>query len=279
MASLVLNYGRAELSARAVESLARSDLPRQRVLLIDNGSPDARAAREAAGRWGAEFLPLERNYGFGEGMNRGAAEAILRFSPDLLFLLNNDARVEPGALTRLVESAQAERADLAGPKVLLEEEGGAGVAAGSPPRLWAAGGALARWRLLAQNRGEGEEDRGQHDAPGEVPFLSACALLVRRSAWEALGGFERRFFLYQEDADLCLRAAARGFRLLYEPRARAHHLGSATGGGEYGPLQSFYRWRNRLLLFARHSRGLHRAFLFGLFFPALAARDLARYAR
>ncbi len=62
----------------------------------------------------------------------------------------------------------------------------------------------------------------------------------------------------------------------YEPSARVRHQGSASGGGEYSPFQSFYRWRNRLLLMERNARGLPRAFFFAVFFSALAARDLLR---
>ncbi len=62
----------------------------------------------------------------------------------------------------------------------------------------------------------------------------------------------------------------------YEPSARVRHQASASGGGEYSPFQSFYRWRNRLLLMEKNARGLPRAFFFAVCFSALAAWGLLR---
>jgi GT2 family glycosyltransferase len=268
VASVVLNYGRADLARVALESLLGSRLDRHRILLVDNGSPDSAQARAHAAALGVPLLALEENHGFAGGMNRGLAEAGERWSPEFYFLVNSDARVEPDALAQLVLAARG-GAELVGPKILFE--------GGPPARLWAAGGEYQRFR--ARNRGEGEEDRGQFDRLEEVGFLSGCALLIRRDAFLRVGGFDPRFFLYQEDADLCLRARALGMRLLYQPLARVHHHGSASGGGQYSTFQSFYRWRNRLLLVGKNSHGFARLWFFAAFFPAFAGRDVGLYAR
>jgi len=268
VASVVLNYGRADLAAAAVDSLLASDLPSSRVLLADNGSPDAERALAEATRRGVPALLLSDNHGFAGGMNLALEEANRRWNPEYFFLLNSDARVEPGTSAELLRAARDRDAHFVGPKILFDRPG--------PPRIWSAGGDFRRWRAF--NRGEGEVDTGRFDGSEEVPFLSGCALLIRREAWERLGGFDPRFFMYQEDADLCLRARRSGLRLLYQGTARVHHVGSATAGDPYADFQSYYRWRNRLLCVGRNTSGPSRAFFFAAYFPALALRDLLRYA-
>ncbi len=268
VASVVLNYGRADLAAAALDSLLASKLPASRVLLADNGSPDAERARAEAGRRSVPILLLSENHGFAAGMNLALEEANRRWRPDYFFLLNSDARVEPGTAAELLRAARERDAHLVGPKILFDRPG--------PPRIWSAGGAFRCWRAF--NRGEGEVDTGRFDAAEEVAFLSGCALLVSREAWERLGGFDPRFFMYQEDADLCLRARRSGLRLLYQGTARVHHVGSASAGDQYTDFQSFYRWRNRLLFVGRNTSRFSRAFFFAAYFPALALRDLFRYA-
>ncbi len=277
VASLVLNYGSAKLAGRAVASLRAARYPRHEILLVDNGSPDAGAAAGVARDLEVPALLLERNLGFGGGMNRAAAEAERRWSPDYFFLLNDDARVEADAIDHLVRTAREHAAAMVAPKILIDAP--EGEAAASPPVLWSTGGVLRPRRFSANDRGYGERDLGQYDSTEDRPFLSACALLVRAADWRRLGGFEERFFMYLEDWDFCIRAGRLGLRMTYEPAARVHHLGSVTGGDQYGPLKSFYRWRNRLLLFDRHAQGLQRAALFLGFFPCLVARDLYEYAR
>src|SRR5262245_2378474 len=106
VASVVLNYGRADLARSAVESLLASRLERHRVLLADNASPDAARAASHARELGISALLLDRNYGFAEGMNRALAEADRLWRPEYFFLLNGDARVEPEALGELVGAAR-----------------------------------------------------------------------------------------------------------------------------------------------------------------------------
>lgn len=143
--------------------------------------------------------------------------------------------------------------------------------------IWTAGGEFFPGRFLARNRGQGREDRGQYDRSEECSFLSGCALIVRKEVIEKIGGFDENFFTYAEDLDYCLRARKSGWKLLYVPQAVVYHEGSATSGSEYEPFQSFYRWRNRFLIVAKHGRSLQRVCLYAFFFPALIVRDMWVY--
>ncbi|MGH3578597.1 MAG: glycosyltransferase family 2 protein, partial [Mycobacterium sp.] len=77
----------------------------------------------------------------------------------------------------------------------------------------------------------------------DVDYISANGLMVTRSAWDAVGGFDERYFpAYYEDVDLCMALRQHGFRVVYEPRARLSHLESQSTTSRY---HNFLMTRNR----------------------------------
>lgn len=214
------------------------------------------------------FLQNEINEGFTGAVNRGLREG-RAFNPDFYFVLNNDAVVEPGAVSALADGlARRPEAALAAPKIYQDPD---------KKTIWAAGGEVIFWKFMGRNRGQGKRDGGQYDREEFLDFLSGCALMIRKDALEKLGALDERFFTYAEDLDFSLRAKAAGWKLLYEPRAQAIHAASSTSGGQYEPFQSFYRWRNRFLLASKHGGSIHRLLFFVFFAPVLMARDLGVY--
>ena len=155
------------------------------------------------------------NLGFGGGCNRGAAEA----SGEFLVLLNDDVEVQPGWLEALVETADRHPdAGAVGSLILFPD--GTIQEAGSI--VWRDGS------TVAVSRGDSVE-ANRYDFLRPVDYCSACSLLVRRQPWEALGGFDARYFpAYYEDVDLCFGLARMGLRTLLQPRSRVIHHESAS---------------------------------------------------
>lgn len=199
-------------------------------LVVDNASTDGslEAARELQERepsrpLSVRLIASERNLGFGAACNVAAGEASGRY----LLLLNPDAWIDGQSLVRLMEA--------------LEADPGLGVVApslhypdGSLQFVWAPavgipGEAVQRFR----NRFEGAA-WNHRLLPGLLkPFLgpgwfSAACLLVRRRAFEEVGGFDEKFFLYFEDADLGLRLGRVGWRQRQVKEARARHVRGVT---------------------------------------------------
>lgn len=206
------------------------------LIAVDNGS-DGAPAGLAAGRPNVRLLEPGRNLGFAAAVNLGAAEGRGR----LLLILNTDARPAPGALESLVRGMER-HPDAAGlaPRLLAEsgaadrQDGSAG-AGGRGGRAASQAGwqlrALPTLRILLgyccflAPRPLPEPPAG---SPVEQP--AACALLLRRDAFEAAGRMDERFWpAWFEDVDLARRLRDRGDAILYWPDAAFRHgLGASV---------------------------------------------------
>ncbi len=180
-------------------------------------------------------IDVPRNEGTAAAFNRGLAAS--QQSP-YVFLLNDDAEVEPDCLALLVRALEENPGySMAVPKLLQWSD---------PSRLDGAGDEV----LLgggAFRLGQGQLDKGQYDRVETV--LSACgaAALYRRSVFDDVGNFDEDFFAYREDVDLSLRALLRGHRCLFVPKARVRHRGSATLGSPFHPKIIRLTTRNQIL--------------------------------
>lgn len=201
-------------------------------VVVDNASTDGSAERLEASRASrVDLIRNTSNRGFGAAVNQAARH---RPAP-LLWLLNPDCRVEPGAFAALVEALQA-HADCAivAPQ-LLNRDGTTQESARGEPSAWTGlfgrhglltkffpGAGAARRNLRAREL----VDSGVESAP--IDWAMGACLLVRADVFARVGGFDERYFLYWEDADLCRRVRDLGHTVRYVPRARVTHAGAAS---------------------------------------------------
>jgi GT2 family glycosyltransferase len=222
--SIVTYAPQLGLLRQLLESLAEpTQAPLKRHLLIhDNGGDPAAFAGIAAlarGREGDAFdtVTVERsptNVGFGRGHNANAARGASAF----LLVLNQDCVLEPGALEGLVDAALRSPGD------------------------------VAAWEM---RQIPFEHPKSYDPVTLETSWVSGAASLLRRSAFEAVGGFEPRIFMYGEDVDLSWRLRAAGMRLLYQPRFAVVHR-TYREAGEVKPMQVFGGVATNLCLRARY---------------------------
>ena len=238
---VMVTYNRWDLTRQALTLLADVTEPRYEVVIVDNASVDG-TANELSRIDGAQVLRNARNLGFGPANNQGAAMARGRH----LLLLNSDAWVRPGWLEPLLEVADADAGVAAVASKLLYPDG----------RLQEAGSIL--WRdARVRNYGDGDvPNRPEYLFRRTVDYASAACLLVRRSAFVGVGGFDPRFApMYCEDVDLCLALAKHRGRVVYQPRSVVEHVRGASGSGG---VKAARIERNRRLLRARWRRLLDR---------------------
>ena len=198
------------------------------ILVTDNGSTDG-AADVAENILGADAVRrLGRNTGFGYAINR----TIERANGDFFLLLNPDARPEPGAIDSLLAHLLAHPADgIVGGRALnvsgrLDPRSCFGRITPWSLTSWAVGlsvvGRHNRW-LDPESLGDWQRDSVRH-----VDVISGGFLLAARQTWDRLGGFDETYRIYGEDQDLCLRAAAAGFRPSITPNAVITHAFGAS---------------------------------------------------
>ncbi len=219
---IIVNHNSGEHLQGCVESLRQAG-PEIEVLLVDNASSDGSLNMIRDVFPEVRVLEQDRNLGFGAANNLAANQA----RGDTLLLLNADAWLEVGALQRLLERMQREdRLALVAPTLLYPD--------GRQQFVWSPERGVAG-EALQQLRNPFESRRWAHGAAlrafsrlvGRLWYTAAC-VLVRADAFRAVGGFDRRFFMYFEDVDLCVRLENAGWRLAQEPAAVVRHSGGFT---------------------------------------------------
>jgi len=211
------NFNGERWLPRALQSL-RGQTERVDVVVVDNGSTDVSTAAVKADFPEVTLLELGENLGFGAALNR----AVVTHPADGILLLNSDVECEPGFCAALTGGLVDDVDMVAG--VLLQE---------ADPGLIDSAGVVADQTLMGFDHLHGEPVATAASAAAPLGPTGGAAL-YRHAAWEAVGGFDERIFLYYEDLDLALRIAARGGRCGLAPEARALHayspgLGAASG--------------------------------------------------
>ncbi len=244
---ILLQWRSCDDTLECLASLQATSYPNLRIVVVDNGTPE-HCRRALRTRFPAVDLLLnERNLGFSGGNNRGIAYALAQ-GAEYVLILNNDTVVAPDFLEPLVARLSADRhIGMVGPKIYQY---------GTENQLWFAG-TTCDWLLgrplRLRHRGFGQIDRGQYDREQYGDFLSGCAMLLRREVFERVGMFDRAYFAYFEDVDLCLRVRREGYRILYVPAACVYHKAarSSTGRRNFAPLSVYFTTRNTALLMQR----------------------------
>jgi N-acetylglucosaminyl-diphospho-decaprenol L-rhamnosyltransferase len=254
--AIVLDYRRADLTARCIASLAPQV---EHMVVVDNGGGAAPAQPPGAGFAGTAaattLLSPGRNLGFAAGVNH-ALRATASLRHDAYLLLNNDATLGPGAVAQLVRELA-----LHGGRALVAP---ARTSAGMPLRLWyqPALGLVTRGPL-----------------PGSFAYLSgACLLVPATLAQPAL--FDEAFFMYGEDVELAWRVRRQGVELATVEGAVLHHAGGTTAR-RGGAFYEFHMARAHLLLARKLARSRPQRWLFlagrAATLPARAALRALRY--
>ncbi len=229
LAVVTVTYSPGEALAAFLDSLATATTRPYRVVLADNGSVDGAPEREA-GRGGVELLRIGENVGYGTAANRAIAG--LGSEVGWVVVANPDVVWQQGSLDELLAAgARTPRAGSLGP--LIRDSGGVvypsarllpslGRGAGHAVlgRVWPANPWTRSYRQEAA-RAAGTGQAAERDAG----WLSGSCLLLRRTAFDAVQGFDSRYFMYFEDVDLGERLGKAGWRNRYVPAAEVVHTG------------------------------------------------------
>jgi N-acetylglucosaminyl-diphospho-decaprenol L-rhamnosyltransferase len=225
------NYNGSQRIGLALCSLREQSRPID-VVVVDNGSSDDSVALLREEFPEVTVLALTENLGFGPALNRAVAE----HPADPLILLNNDAECEPRFVEALLDANAEGVQSVAG--VLLQERS---------PGLIDSAGVVADRTLMGFDYLHGEPAEVAANAPDPLGPTGGAAL-YDRAAFEAVGGFDERIFLYYEDLDLALRMSAAGAKCRLAAGARALHAYSASLGAGSGEKFARTGWSRGYML-------------------------------
>jgi N-acetylglucosaminyl-diphospho-decaprenol L-rhamnosyltransferase len=217
---VVVAYNSRDTLRMCVEPIGR--LPWVEVTVVDNGCPEDSAG--VVEDLSVRIVRSPRNGGFAYGCNLGMANG----SAELVLLLNPDAGIDAASLALLVGALRADPT-LAGvgPRT-VDGRGTLVFTQRRFPRLrytYAQGLFVHRAVPRAGWAHDAIRDPAAYERPGTPEWISGCCVLLRREAVTSVGGLDEGFFLYSEETDLFKRLAAAGWRVGFEPRATARHVG------------------------------------------------------
>lgn len=239
---IIVSYNTREMTLECLrvldEDLKTSQLDKSaEIWVVDNASSDgsAQAIREVFPH--VRLIDNPRNAGFGAANNLAMKQARGEF----LLLLNSDAFPKPGAIGTLVEYLK-NHSDVAvvGPQ-LLNKDGSLQRSCWkfpSPSRAWLEN--LGITFLLPNHPVVGDYSRWEHDRDRDVDFIIGACMLVRRTAYEKVGGFDEGFFMYSEETDWQRRMQNQGFRVVFTPTAQVTHFGGASGASEKAKINRHF---------------------------------------
>lgn len=273
VSAVVVNYNARDHLVACVASLRDENVAE--VVVADNASRDGSVEALTASHPEATVIATGSNLGYG----RAANLAVGATTRDLLLVMNSDAVVTPGSVARLVGALDRDPTlAIVGPRV-EQPDGTLYPSARTFPAL---GDAIGHGflGLVAPGNRYSRSYRlldWDHGSFARVDWVSGSCFLVRRSAWNDLGGFDPSYFMYVEDVDLCWRARRAGWGVAYEPSAVVVHAQGVSA--ERHPYRMILEHHRALLRFAnRSTKGVQRTLL-----PAvavgLAARTLLVWAQ
>ena len=238
---IVVAYNSAALLPDFFAAIQETRDANYELLVVDNASSDGTARLVAERYPWARLLASAENAGFGRACNQGARAA----RGELLVFLNPDVIVTPDWLAILARHMREHPdAGIICPTTLNADE---------RPRT------NDQRPFREETPGPSSLVFGLSSGVADTAAVPGCAMMVRRAAWQQLGGFDERFFLYWEDTELCWRAWLLGWRVLEDLEARVYHeRGGSAGAGRWdaertkNALRTYLklmRWR-RVLPFA-----------------------------
>lgn len=226
---LIVSYNTRALTLAAIDSVvAQTQGLTYEIIVVDNASTDGSADAIAKHAAKPHLIALSENIGFGRANNLASETARGYY----ILLLNPDTEILDNAIGKLVAFAQnRRRAMIWGGRTIFAD------GSLNPSSCW---GRMTVWNMFcrlsalsnifpASEFFNGESyGAWPRDRERQVDIVSGCFLLIPRSIWLALGGFDPLYFMYGEEADLCLRARRLGANPLLTPEATIVHHGGAS---------------------------------------------------
>jgi N-acetylglucosaminyl-diphospho-decaprenol L-rhamnosyltransferase len=276
LSAILVNYNAGDELRRALQSIADETHGRPwEAVVVDNASSDGSAAIASEFAPYATLVSNTENAGFARGVNQGLA----RTTGARVLIMNPDCRLVGGAVdTLLAEIDRHEFCAIVGPRILNPDGSVQGSARGDPDmftglfgRTTFLGRFMPRLAISRRNVVSEAAIRSGHESIA-VDWLSGACMIARRDALIKVNGFDERYFLYWEDADLCRRLRQAGYHVRYVPGATAvHRVGHSSKVARAASIRAFHH--SAYLYYVTHNAPRRLQLKRGLAKLMLAARQ------
>ncbi|GMV91446.1 MAG: hypothetical protein AMXMBFR82_12240 [Candidatus Hydrogenedentota bacterium] len=246
---LIVNRNKRDYLLRALEHVFASTHPHLKVVVADDHSVDDSVAAVRERHPDVHVIVTHERRGAPGIRNDGIQPLLEDSSVRFVVFLDNDAFVDPGAISAMMEAANRDPSiGIVAPKAFRNR---------SERILYSAGELRVNFCTgTVRDVGAGEVDKGQHDVARAIQACASFAMLVRREVIEVCDGFDEAFYPYGwEDVDFTLRARQHGYTIWYAPAATVEHLGGKMGRGLVLDYE-IAKARNLFRLMARHASWL-----------------------
>lgn len=261
LSAIIVNHNQKYFPRMCIEALKKGGLPAEHELIVvDNASKDESLPylEKMAEKKEIKLVKSGRNLGYGKGNNLGVKEA----EGEFLLILNPDVFVQEGAVEKMVEYlAGHEEIGILGPKIIYHN----GRVQESCRRFMTFTDLVIKRTFLRKLPRFKERLRKyvmedfDHEKIQEVDLLVGACFLMRKSTFKRLGGFDKRYFLFMEDFDLCQKAHKEGLKVVYYPPAVVTHFHKRLSDGSLvrlffrpvfwhhvvSSIKYFWRWRGK----------------------------------
>jgi len=235
---VIPTYNRIDDLIATLDSLTKSEVNMNQVIVIDNGSKDDTVVKMQSCYPNVHLLALETNIGATGGSNTGFDYA-LKQGADYVIRMDSDIEVDPGFLAPLIEMANSDsNIGIISPKIYFFDP---------PDRIWY-GGVESKGRFFKISDGfRGQGDSPENSSIRKVDYVWGATMLINCEVLKKTGGFDTDFFVYYEEFDFCDRTQTLGYKIIYVPESKIWHK---VGSISYNAFTA-YNWNKSKMIFIR----------------------------
>lgn len=236
---IILNYNEPELTIRCLKSLEKISYKNYEIILVDNGSKEDVGKLIKDKFRNVKLIKNKENLGYAEGNNVGYRQA----KGELILFLNNDAIVTRDFLQPLVDSLNVDR-ELAAvqPKILQYPK----------KELIDSVGSYFITTGFLYHLGHNKKDQKKYQNETYVFSMKGACMLFKKSVLEKVGVFDKDYFAYFEETDLCHRVWLAGHKIKFIPESTIYHEGGQTSKKLQSTFVQFHSYKNRIYTYAKN---------------------------
>lgn len=236
---IILNYNEPELTVRCLKSLEKVSYKEYEIILVDNGSREDITKFVSTKTKNIKIIKNKDNLGYAEGNNVGYKQA----KGDLILFLNNDAIVEKNFLQPLVDNLLSDEAIAAvQPKILQYPK---------KELIDSVGSYFINTGFL-YHFGHNKKDQKKYQKEAAIFSMKGACMLFKKSVLEKIGVFDKDYFAYFEETDLCHRVWLSGYTIMYTPSSVIYHEGGQTSKKLQSTFVQFHSYKNRIYTYAKN---------------------------